>query len=486
MTTDTRMKMLNVIPYPKKVITDNCKAADINSAAFEFIKDSTISSEGFKIEFNCEKVTIRYSDEGGKFYAIETIEQLKKSGKMPAFTIEDCPVYSYRGFSLDSARHSFTISDIKKLIDAAALFRLNRFHWHLTDDQGWRIEMSSHKRLNEISSVRKRSTFGGVIDEHEYRALFTKDEIKEIVEYCKERHIEVIPEIDMPGHASAILAAYPELGCSKKPVEVQTKQGIYKNILCVSNEEVYSFVYDILDEICEIFPFEYIHIGGDETPTKSWEECPNCRKMKEELGLKDFSALQGVFTKKIVDYLKSKGRKAIVWNETLKGGTLDIDSVCVQHWMGGGNASFDFAEKGGKVIESDFFHYYCDYPYGMTPLKKTYKFRPEKKYINCSAKKPFGIEAEMWTEYVRDFDTLCYRYFPRIAAVAETAWGYKTSYKDFTERFKAIEPILNENGIKPAPIKDRDLNPLLRVPDIIKFFSGSLNPKALKDHMDVK
>lgn len=290
----------------------------------------------------------------------------------------------------------------------------------------------------------------------------------------------------MPGHASAILAAYPELGCSKKPVEVQTKQGIYKNILCVSNENVYSFVYDILDEICELFPYEYIHIGGDETPTKSWEECPNCRKMKEELRLKDFNALQSVFTKRIADYLKSKGRKAIVWNESLKGGMPKADSVCVQHWMGGGNSSFEYAEKGGEVIESDFFHYYCDYPYGMTPLKKTYNFRPEKKYKNCPAKKPFGIEAEMWTEYVRDFDTLCYRYFPRIAAIAETAWGYKTSYKDFTERFKAIEPILNENGIKPAPIKDRDLNPLLRVPDIIKFFSGSLNPKALKDHMDVK
>lgn len=481
-----KMKMLNIIPYPKKIITNDSKAADINSAAFEFIEDSSISPESFRIEYDCKEVKICYSDESGKFYALQTIAQLKRSGKVPAFTIEDCPIYSYRGFSLDCARHSFKIQDIKKLIDAAALFRLNRFHWHLTDDQGWRIEMSSHKRLNEISSVRKKSAFGGVIDEHEYRALFTKEEIKEIVQYCKERHIEVIPEIDMPGHASAILAAYPELGCSKKPVEVQTKQGIYKNILCVSNENVYSFVYDILDEICELFPYEYIHIGGDETPTKSWEECPNCRKMKEELGLKDFNALQSVFTKRIADYLKSKGRKAIVWNESLKGGIPKADSVCVQHWMGGGNSSFEYAEKGGEVIESDFFHYYCDYPYGMTPLKKTYNFRPEKKYKNCPAEKPFGIEAEMWTEYVRDFDTLCYRYFPRIAAIAETAWGYKTSYKDFTERFKAIEPILNENGIKPAPIKGRDLNPLLRVPDIIKFFSGSLNPKALKDHMDVK
>lgn len=481
-----KMKMLNIIPYPKKVITNDSKAADINSAAFEFIEDSSISPESFRIECDCKEVKICYSDESGKFYALQTIAQLKRSGKVPAFTIEDCPIYSYRGFSLDCARHSFKIPDIKKLIDAAALFKLNRFHWHLTDDQGWRIEMSSHKRLNEISSVRKKSAFGGVIDEHEYRALFTKEEIKEIVEYCKERHIEVIPEIDMPGHASAILAAYPELGCFKKPVEVQIKQGIYKNILCVSNENVYSFVYDILDEICELFPYKYIHIGGDETPTKSWEECPNCRKIKEELGLKDFNALQSVFTKRIADYLKSKGRKAIVWNESLKGGIPKADSVCVQHWMGGGNSSFEYAEKGGEVIESDFFHYYCDYPYGMTPLKKTYNFRPEKKYKNCPAKKPFGIEAEMWTEYVRDFDTLCYRYFPRLAAIAETAWGYKTSYKDFTERFNAIEPILNENGIKPAPEKDRDLNPLLRVPDIIKFFSGSLNPKALKDHMDVK
>lgn len=478
--------MLGIMPYPKKVTVNSSQSGVISDITCELKQDGSVKQEGYAIAFDGRTAKITYSDESGKFYAMQAIAQLKRNETVPAFELEDYPLYTYRGFSLDCARHSFKISEIKKLIDAAALFRLNRFHWHLTDDQGWRIEISAYPRLNEISSVRKKSTFGGVIDERAYRALFTKEEIKEIVAYCKARHIEVVPEIDMPGHASALLAAYPQFSCAKKPVEVQTKQGIYNNVFCVSNEEVYAFVYDILDEICELFPYEYIHIGGDETPVKSWQACPNCRKMKEECGLKDFHGLQSVFTKRIADYLKSKGKKAIVWNESLKGGFPQTNSVCVQHWMGGGSASFDFAEKGGKVIESDFFHYYCDYPYGMTPLKKTYAFRPEKKYKNCPAKRPFGIEAEMWTEYVRDFDTLCYRYFPRLAAIAETAWGYKTSYKDFKERFKTIEPILNQAGIHPAPEKERDLHPLLRIPDIIRFFGGTLNPKMLKDHMEVQ
>ena len=386
---------------------------------------------------------------------------------------------------MDCARHAFKIEDIKKLIGAAALFKLNRFHWHLTDDQGWRIEMKSQKRLNEIGSARSCSAFGGKIDKREYRALYTQDEIREILAYCKERHIEVIPEIDIPGHASAILASYPNLSCTGRPVDVQTKQGIFNNILCVSREKVYSFVFSVLDEICELFPYEYIHIGGDETPTKSWENCPDCRRMKEQLGLKNFHELQSVFTNRIADHLKKKGKKAIVWNESLKGGMLNPEEICVQHWLGG-NASFRFAEKGGKVIESDFFHYYCDYPFGMTPLKKTYVFQPEKNYQKCAGQKPYGIEAEIWTEYIRDFNTLCYRYFPRLPAISETAWGYKTSYAAFTERFRCIEPMLKKNGIFPAPEKERDLNPLLRVPDILHFFSGSLCPRKTKCNTDIK
>lgn len=476
---------MNIIPQPKKIITNGAASLDIGKAQPELIEDNSIVPEGFRIEFDGENLKVSYSDTGGKFYALQTLEQLKTSERLPSFTIEDFPTYEYRGFSLDCARHSFKVEEIKKLIDAAAGFRLNRFHWHLTDDQGWRIETDGKPELNKIGSVRKSSDFGGRHDPNPYGALFSKEEIRKIISYCHDRCIEVIPEIDVPGHASAILAAYPQLGCSKKPVEVQTKQGIYKNILCVSNEEVYKFVFDILDEVCELFPGEYIHIGGDETPTKSWEDCPDCRKLKEELGLKSFCGLQGVFTKKVVQYLKGKGKKAIVWNENLKSGILTPDDVAVQHWMGGGNSSYEFASAGGKVIESDFFHYYCDYPFGMTPLKKTYNYDSAKKYKKSKEQRPYGIEAEIWTEYISDFDTLCYFYFPRMAAIAEAAWGTRTSYKDFTARFGTIDEKLRAMGIKPAPEKDRDLNPLLRIPNIIKFFSGSLNIQMLKEHMEV-
>lgn len=477
--------MLNIIPYPEKVQINSQSKSDILCAAVAYTKDPAAGKEGYRMEFDRNTVHIFFADDGGKFYAGQTLNQLRLQRRIPHFSIQDHPKYEYRGFSLDCARHAFKIEDIKKLIGAAALFKLNRFHWHLTDDQGWRIEMKSQKRLNEIGSARSCSAFGGKIDKREYRALYTQDEIREILAYCKERHIEVIPEIDIPGHASAILASYPNLSCTGRPVDVQTKQGIFNNILCVSREKVYSFVFSVLDEICELFPYEYIHIGGDETPTKSWENCPDCRRMKEQLGLKNFHELQSVFTNRIADHLKKKGKKAIVWNESLKGGMLNPEEICVQHWLGG-NASFRFAEKGGKVIESDFFHYYCDYPFGMTPLKKTYVFQPEKNYQKCAGQKPYGIEAEIWTEYIRDFNTLCYRYFPRLPAISETAWGYKTSYAAFTERFRCIEPMLKKNGIFPAPEKERDLNPLLRVPDILHFFSGSLCPRKTKCNTDIK
>lgn len=475
----------DIIPYPKKIAIIGTEDMNTSDAELKLISDPAVAEEGFRIDFDGKVFKVYFADESGKFYALQTVEQIRALKKAPAFKIEDSPEYEYRGFSLDCARHSFTVDEIKRLIDTAAMFRLNRFHWHLTDDQGWRIETDGKPRLNETGSVRKSSDFGGRSDKRPYRALFSKDEIRDITAYCRERRIEVIPEIDIPGHASAILASYPNLGCSKEPVEVQTKQGIYNNILCVSNEEVYKFVFDILDEVCELFPFEYVHIGGDETPTKSWENCPRCRRMKEDLGLESFSGLQGIFMKRVADYLKGKGKKAIVWNESLKGGILTPEDVTVQRWMGGGNSSYKFAEAGGRVIESDFFHYYCDYPFGMTPLKKTYNYEPAKKYRKCGAQKPYGIEAEIWTEYISDFDTLCRFYFPRMAAIAEAAWGSKTSYKDFTVRYTSADEKLKALGINSAPEKDRDLNPLLRIPDIIKFFSGSLNLGMLKDHMEV-
>lgn len=463
-----------LMPLPQKLKITGGENADTAKAEVSFKKSGAIPREGYRLEFDGRNITIEYSDESGRAYAEAAAAALKRAKSAPALIIEDEPEYEYRGFSLDCARHSFKIDEIKRLIDAAAMYRLNRFHWHLTDDQGWRIEMKGLPKLNETGSSRKRSDFGGAVDEREYRALFTRGEIRDIIQYCADRHIEVIPEIDMPGHMSAAIASYPELSCTGEKIDVVTRQGVFKNTLCVSSEKTYEFVFKALDEVCELFPGEYIHIGGDETPTAHWESCPDCRRLKEELGLKDFRALQGVFCRRVEEYLASKGKKAIMWNESLYAGAPAKRTTVIQRWMEKGGVCADFASRGGRIIESDFFHYYCDYPFGMTPVKKTYSFDPKRLYKKSAAAAPYGIEAEMWTEYIDNFELLCYRYFPRLAAAAETAWGTRTDYADFKRRFAQQLGALEALGIRPAPQGDWDVPALRRVPDILKFFSGTI------------
>jgi hexosaminidase len=320
--------------------------------------------------------------------------------------------------------------------------------------------------------VRKKSGFGKLREEGAYGGYFTVDEMKEIVAYCAERYITVIPEFDIPGHSSALLHAYPGLSCLGEAVEVKTAQGIYDDILCAGKDETFDVVFDILSDIIEIFPSEYIHIGGDEAPKKRWKNCPHCQERIKAEGLADEEALQGWFTNRIVEFLKSKGRKAIVWNESLRSGIVD-ESVTVQMWMDKKKLSVDFANNGGVMINSDFFHYYCDYPYGMTPLNKTYNYNPiDRKIKNIDT--VAGVEAPIWTEYIKNFEHLCFMFFPRFTAVAETGWTKPENKNaaDFQRRFRSYTALLNEIGINPAPEAEWNPNPVSRLAKTLNFVSG--------------
>ncbi len=281
----------------------------------------------------------------------------------------------------------------------------------------------------------------------------------------------------MPGHTRSILASYPELSCTGREISVGTKQGIYSDILCAGNDKVFDLVFDILKELMDIFPSKYIHIGGDEAPKKRWHECPKCQRRMKELGLNNEEELQGWFVKRVVEFLNANGREAIAWNESLKSGLIK-DNIIIQDWMDKQGLSLDYANNGGKIIMSDFFNYYLDYPYGMTPLKKTCGYDPAVEGLNEQGKKNiFGVEATIWTEYIRDFKKMSYMCYPRAAAVAETGWT-RAEIKDndsFGERFKTLTPMLEKIGVIPAPEKDWNPNVLKKAGTVIKFFSHSIN-----------
>ncbi|NLB35905.1 MAG: beta-N-acetylhexosaminidase [Clostridiales bacterium] len=433
--------------------------------------------EGYELKISSDGVSIRAARGAGIFYAEQTLKQLKVMGRVPCVLIKDEPAFRYRGIMLDSVRHFTELEGIKKLIDAAAMFQLIVFHLHMTDDQGWRNQTLAWQRLTEIGSKRPASEFGNENDMRKYGGYYTKQQMREIVDYCSKRHIEVVPEIDMPGHTRAILACYPELSCTGEQLSVGTKQGIYSDILCAGNDKVFDLVFDVLSEVMEIFPSKRIHIGGDEAPKKRWRECPKCQKRMKEQGLNNEEELQGWFVNRIVDFLAEHGRQAIAWNESLKSGLIK-DNVVIQYWMDKKGLSQAFANNGGSIIISDFYKYYLDYPYGMTPLKKTYNFNPLIEGLNEQGKKNiFGIEATIWTEYMCDFNKLCHMTFPRAAAVAQTGWAKRGSMdcESFIEKFKALTPILKDLGITPAPESEWNPSVFSRVGTVVKFFSNALN-----------
>lgn len=479
------MKKINVIPCPETV---ELLGGTVNAAVFdrcEKITDEsgTYGEEGYAIRIDDQGVTVTAKTACGFYYAEQTLKQLKTGAELPCLQIVDRPAYAYRGFLIDSARHMQSVDELKKLVDAAALFKFNVMHWHLSDDQGFRIESERFPQLNAVGSYRASSDFGGEHLNVRYGGYYTKAEIRDLVAYCAERHIEVIPELDMPGHATALIASYPALSCRRLAIPLETKQGIFNNLLCAGNEDTFTFLFELLDEIGELFPSKYVHLGGDEAPKTYWEQCPKCRAKKAELGLNDFEELQGWFTNRLIAHLAEKGKTAIVWNESLNGGNLD-DSAIVQMWMDRRGKSAVWANRGNSVIACPFASYYCDYPYSMTPVHKTYDFDPVFKGVAPIMRKHvIGVTVPIWTEYISDFDRLCYLAFPRFAAVAERGWT-KTenlNYESFRRRFAAVTPLLNRLGVKPAPSSDWDPPKARRLTETVQFFKDKIDTQAIKN-----
>ncbi len=388
----------------------------------------------------------------------------------------------YRGFMLDSVRHMQTIDEIKKLIDAIALLKFNKFHWHLTDDQGWRFESEKYPLLNTVSAVRPYSDFGKTRIDEPYGRVYTKDEMREIVTYCKQRCIDVIPEFDMPGHTSALLSAYPHLSCSGEEVKIKTHQGIFKDVLCLAKDESFNMVADILDEFLEIFPYEYIHIGGDEAPSDHWRSCPDCQRLMRESGAKTYSEYQNIFMNKVINYLEGKGRHAIVWNEAAKGENLDKRAL-VQYWKEDSKPTVNFLNDGGRAILSPFSYCYFDYDYSITPLNRVYSLKSTLPGLTDKGRKNIiGIECPIWTEYIDNNHRLEELLFPRIIAISLIALGKgNMPYPLFLSHVKAVREELK--GIAFAPEKDWTKTRLSMVSGWLRFAKDHYTLDFIKEQI---
>ena len=476
----------SLIPLPRS-ITYTPGVSHITARSPVAVRsDPALPEEAYVLTVADDSVEIAASSPAGEFCARQTLAQIVATckGSCDNLVIEDAPVLSYRSFMVDSCRHFYGVDELKHLIDAAALFKMNKFHWHLTDDQGWRIEIKKYPLLTEVGGRRRNSLFGGVDEGCEHAGYFTQEQIGEIVDYCAVRHIEVVPEIEMPGHFTAALAAYPFLGCTGEEMEPTMREGIFPNVLCVGSDDAISFIRDVLTEVCLLFPGRYIHIGGDEAPRTHWQQCPRCRAKMNALGLSGFDELQGAFIGEIAAFLIEKGKTAITWNESLKGGKLQPGDALVQRWMDRKKLTAGFAARGGKVIESDFYHYYCDYPYGMTPLKKTFRYDP---FAETGAASVVGVECNMWTEFVRSFDDLCEKLFPRLTAVAERGWRGcpARDYCDYLSAVEALCPMLADIGILMLPAEKWDPPARRRLGEVWSFFRGSLNRETLQQAFTV-
>ena len=428
------------------------------------VSPKVINPEGYVLTVSAKGITIDGGSSAGVFYGIQTLRKSIVCSQIPAAVVTDAPRFVWRGMHLDCSRHFFSIDFVKKFIDLLALHNMNRFHWHLTDDQGWRIEIKKWPRLISVGSQRSGTIIGtnsDIDDGIPYGGYYTQDEAREVVTYAAARHITVIPEIDMPGHMLAALASYPELGCTGGPYQVGHYWGVYKDVLCVSNERVYQFVEDVLTEIMDIFPSEVIHIGGDETPTDKWLQCPRCQALQKQLpapqqAAGDFepltsklSPLQAHFTKKVFDFLTSKGRRALGWDEILDGSP---QSAMIMSWRGtepGAKA----AETGHDVVMTPTIYCYFDYQQvkdtqfepsrcgGFIPIEKVYSLDPAPDSLSVTAREHIlGTQANLWAEYMTNEAMVEYQALPRMSALSEVQWTQpeRKNYESFKERLTRL------------------------------------------------
>lgn len=492
-----------------KLKFNNAKNQDAHLLYSKIADQSKLNNESYSIEISPKEIHIKSYTDQGYFLAIQTLIQLfetQKNGRIPALKIEDQPKFAWRGMHLDVCRHFFTVEEVKQYIDYLAMYKLNTFHWHLTDDQGWRIEIKKYPKLTQIGSKRKESMIGAYVndtfDGKPYGPYFyTQEQIKDVIKYATERHITVVPEIEMPGHALAALSAYPELACTKGPFEAATKWGVFDDVFC-PKDETFTFLENVLDEVIALFPSQYIHIGGDECPKTRWKECAHCQALIKKHNLKDEHGLQSYFIQRIEKYVNSKGRKIIGWDEILEGGLAP--NAAVMSWTGikGG---IEAAKTNHFAVMTPgaycYFDHYQGDPQtepnafgGFTPLDKVYSYNPIPAELNAEQSKYIlGVQANLWTEYILDFRQVQYMIFPRLFALSEVGWGTSKpeNYKEFenrvVEHFKILDKmninyaksiynisgkvIPNKNGVSYELSTSQD-------PNGIKFTVDGKEPKA--------
>lgn len=419
------------------------------------------NAEAYKLIVNDKRVCISGASEAGVFYGIQTLRKSLPVAQdinvnLSAVEIYDKPRFAYRGAMLDVARHFYTVDEVKTFIDMLALHNINRFHWHLTDDQGWRIEIKKYPKLMSVASERKETVVGrwysGIYDGKTYGGYYTQDELRDVIDYAAKRHITIIPEVDLPGHMQAALTAYPELGCTGGPYEVRTIWGVSQDVLCVGNDFTLQFVKDVLSEVADIFPSEYIHIGGDECPKVRWEKCPKCQERIKSLGLKSDAKhtkeqrLQSYMIQEAAKYLKEKGKRIIGWTEILEGGL--VPDATLMSWIGE-SGGIEAAHQHHDVIMTPNTYLYFDYYQskkvedeplaigGYLPIEKTYNYEPMPKELTEEEQQYIkGVQANLWTEYIPVFSQVQYMVLPRLGAAAEVQWTdpSKKDYKDFLRR----------------------------------------------------
>ena len=426
------------------------------------------NAEAYAMNVTADGIEITGATPAGVFYGMQTLRKalpIVEGGEihLPAVAINDYPRFSYRGAHLDVSRHFFTTDSIKRFVDMLALHNLNRFHWHLTDDQGWRIEIKKYPKLTTVAAERDETVIGRNSPEYDGKHygpfFYTQEECREIVEYAAERHITVIPEIDLPGHMQAALAAYPEYGCTGGPYEVWKMWGVSDNVLCAGNDATLSFIEDILSEVIEVFPSEYIHIGGDECPKTQWEKCPKCQARIKALGIKGDDKhtaemyLQSFVINHAEKFLNSKGRQIIGWDEILEGGLAP--NATVHSWRGV-EGGIEAAKQGHDCIMSPTTFMYFDYYQtkdvegeplaigGYVPVERVYSFDPQPAHLTPEEQKHIiGVQANLWTEYVPTYSHVEYMLMPRMAALCEVQWSAadKKDYEDFLGRLPQLVEI---------------------------------------------
>jgi len=439
---------------------------------FNYYKDEQLGEEGYLLDINPDRIEVNAHDDPGFMNGARTLLQMLQADsadgvltwQIPCSTIRDWPRFGWRGMHLDVSRHFFPPAFIKRYIDLLAMYKMNRFHWHLTDDQGWRIEIRGYPKLTEVGAWRNGSMIGDYseqrFDSVRYGGFYTQDEVRDIVAYAGERNVMVIPEIEMPGHALAALAAYPGLSCTGGPFDVGMAWGVYEDVFC-PREETFRFVEGVLGEVIDLFPGPYVHIGGDECPKTRWKTCDSCQSLIRERGLHDEEGLQSYFIRRVESFLNSHGKRLIGWDEILEGGLAP--NATVMSWRGteGGTAA---AREGHDAVMSPGSHCYFDYFQGnpryeplaiggYTPLEKVYAYEPVPDSLTGDETEHIlGAQGNVWTEYITTTDQVEYMIIPRMLALAEVVWcpPGPRDYAEFTRRIGAQFPVLEGMNVHPS------------------------------------